>query len=296
MRSFQTVHSLPYRWPLLFSLATVLAIFPHAGFGGYRHVAAMTTQVALFRGFSFIPDTNTGMDILNTELSMVGIPNYEGMVFDWNQKQEAYDWIEQEGDRSTLVLIGHSFGANSALQLANNFLKPVGIDVDLTIQVDSVENFDGGWNDQLPTNVDVGINYFQISGGGFGDFQGEMNVQGATNINAEVLFNDNSITHTSLDNDPRLHDEIEQNILDNLNQENADFDGNGYVDGADFLLWQRDPTVGLLADWETNYGTVVLLSAASAAVPEPSSMALLSLGAILFLRRKRGLTTDSASL
>ena len=37
----------------------------------------------------------------------------------------------------------------------------------------------------------------------------------------------------------------------------GDFDGNGTVDGADFLLWQRSyPTLGAaeLSDWQTNYG------------------------------------------
>ncbi len=34
----------------------------------------------------------------------------------------------------------------------------------------------------------------------------------------------------------------------------GNFDGNGVVDGLDFLLWQRDQSVGSLADWEANYG------------------------------------------
>ncbi len=60
----------------------------------------------------------------------------------------------------------------------------------------------------------------------------------------------------------------------------GDFDGNGVVDGSDFLLWQRDPSVGSLADWKTNYGMgTALILAASAAVPEPSSILLLAAGA-----------------
>lgn len=53
----------------------------------------------------------------------------------------------------------------------------------------------------------------------------------------------------------------------------GDFDVDGDVDGLDFLLWQQDPTVGLLSDWENNYGTVAG-TATAAAVPEPSSMLL----------------------
>jgi hypothetical protein len=34
----------------------------------------------------------------------------------------------------------------------------------------------------------------------------------------------------------------------------GDFDSNGTVNGRDFLLWQRNPSVGSLADWQSNYG------------------------------------------
>ncbi len=57
----------------------------------------------------------------------------------------------------------------------------------------------------------------------------------------------------------------------------GDFDGNGLVDGFDSLLWQRDPGIGSLADWEANYGMSAPL-AASTSVPEPSSFALIAVG------------------
>lgn len=66
----------------------------------------------------------------------------------------------------------------------------------------------------------------------------------------------------------------------------GDFDGDGDVDGRDFLAWQRDPDIGNLADWQNNYGTPSL--SAFKAVPEPSSLALLMMGAgaMAFNRRK----------
>ncbi len=68
----------------------------------------------------------------------------------------------------------------------------------------------------------------------------------------------------------------------------GDFDFNGVVDGEDFLLLQRDPSVGSLAAWEANYGTVAPLSATSAAVPEPSCLLLLATGIVaLSLRTQR---------
>ncbi|WP_197530903.1 PEP-CTERM sorting domain-containing protein [Bythopirellula polymerisocia] len=53
----------------------------------------------------------------------------------------------------------------------------------------------------------------------------------------------------------------------------GDFDRDGDVDGTDFLVWQRNPSVGSLAEWQTHYGSGSL--AAVAAVPEPSSVVLL---------------------
>ena len=52
----------------------------------------------------------------------------------------------------------------------------------------------------------------------------------------------------------------------------GDFDNDGDVDGRDFLVWQRDPNVGNLADWQNNYGAGSLVS--TTAVPEPSSLSL----------------------
>jgi hypothetical protein len=62
----------------------------------------------------------------------------------------------------------------------------------------------------------------------------------------------------------------------------GDFDEDGDVDGRDFLLWQRNPSIGNLADWQENYGTVPELGA-SVAVPEPTAAALALLVAIMGL-------------
>jgi autotransporter-associated beta strand protein len=70
----------------------------------------------------------------------------------------------------------------------------------------------------------------------------------------------------------------------------GDFNADGDVDGFDFLLWQRNPAVGALADWEANFGTSGPLAlAASGVVPEPTTGLLLASGALLAassLRRK----------
>ncbi|QEG36431.1 hypothetical protein [Bythopirellula goksoeyrii] len=64
----------------------------------------------------------------------------------------------------------------------------------------------------------------------------------------------------------------------------GDFDDDGDVDGNDFLVWQRNPAVGNLSDWQANYGAPPL--AASASVPEPATwMLLLCAAGALPIRR-----------
>ena len=70
----------------------------------------------------------------------------------------------------------------------------------------------------------------------------------------------------------------------------GDFNEDGNVDGSDFLLWQRNNSVGSLADWRTNFGPNSTVSVG--AVPEPASVtvaataALLGIGANLRKRRQ----------
>jgi len=70
----------------------------------------------------------------------------------------------------------------------------------------------------------------------------------------------------------------------------GDFDGDGDVDGTDFLVWQRtDGSSSGLSDWQNNYGSgsLVALSTSSTSVPEPTSLILcLGMGLILFSRKK----------
>ena len=58
----------------------------------------------------------------------------------------------------------------------------------------------------------------------------------------------------------------------------GDFDGDGDIDGDDFLEWQRvDGTPAGLTEWQNNYPTVVL-AAGVGAVPEPTAAFLLCAG------------------
>ena len=64
----------------------------------------------------------------------------------------------------------------------------------------------------------------------------------------------------------------------------GDFDFDSDVDGADFLLWQRNGgSVNDLSDWQAGFGTGTLSAAQS--VPEPSSL-LLSMSLIFWSGRR----------
>ena len=62
----------------------------------------------------------------------------------------------------------------------------------------------------------------------------------------------------------------------------GDFDVDGDVDGADFLVWQQElgttTTASDLAEWTANFG---MPTSFSTAVPEPAAGALLMLAGLL---------------
>jgi hypothetical protein len=67
----------------------------------------------------------------------------------------------------------------------------------------------------------------------------------------------------------------------------GDFDFDDDVDGRDFLLWQRNQSVGDLSDWQTNYGAGALV-VNSVAVPEPGvGMSFAAIGMAFVSRRNR---------
>lgn len=67
----------------------------------------------------------------------------------------------------------------------------------------------------------------------------------------------------------------------------GDYDGDGDVDGRDFLILQRNPGLGSVSDWQNAYGNSSL-AASSTSVPEPSALVLaIALAAASSFSRRR---------
>jgi hypothetical protein len=103
-----------------------------------------------------------------------------------------------------------------------------------------------------------------------------------------VLTASGTLTATGLTLDPSDTGLFSLSVLSNTVVLTAlaglpgDFDGNGVVDGADFLTWQRDlGDASNLGLWQANYGAGALAAAAgAAAVPEPTTLLLTIAGVI----------------
>jgi len=98
-----------------------------------------------------------------------------------------------------------------------------------------------------------------------------------TGITTAFLDLDDS---TSLFQSSGVGDKTDFFTLSTVGQE-GDFDGDGDVDGNDFLEWQRtDGTSAGLSAWQNNYGLGSPISAANA-VPEPTTALMLLVGVVL---------------
>jgi len=180
------------RWTALWMLAFAIGVAPQVA-------EADRTVAVLFTGFGATPG-NAGMDGLEASLASTfgGISDqpFSSQVFAYTDLQGAFDFIDSFADLGCLILVGHSFGANSTIELVTDFLSPSGVGVDLLIQLDSV----GVGDEVLPPGVLQGYNYYQISTSLF-EPQGETFVAGSMNYKVEDLYGvtDSDITHTTID-------------------------------------------------------------------------------------------------
>jgi len=102
-------------------------------------------------------------------------------------------------------------------------------------------------------------------------------------------FDQDSRRFKGLIDDVRIYDNaLTQAEVDVLAQValGGDFDGDLDVDGADFLKWQQDlGDATSLAEWRSGFGTASAV-AAFAAVPEPSSLLLAGVMALIAISKR----------
>lgn len=137
--------------------------------------------------------------IVNQAAKIPGVGAGKTFEYSSNNKK-IVDFIKQAVEANPdepVILVGHSFGGDQVVEISED-LKDAGIDVDLTIQIDSVGTFD----DELPSNVREGLNYYQKKN----SFGGEDNVKGAKDIEVK------DVGHTEIDEKvvPRVVKEIEK--------------------------------------------------------------------------------------
>ena len=75
--------------------------------------------------------------------------------------------------------------------------------------------------------------------------------------------------------------------LQSVQSQPGDYDGDDDVDGSDFLVMQRNSSVGSLSQWQTHFGTVAANGVAAITVPEPTSLFLALFGLGILARMKR---------
>ncbi len=163
-----------------------------------------------------------------------------------------------------------------------------------TLPVDEWVHIAVAWESTAGANNDLTL---YVNGGNEGDFDFTETVDttGTAGVYVGTLDILEGFTRSfagGLD-DVRIYDhklsQAEVNVLAGLGLA-GDFDQDGDVDGADFLLWQRDTSVGSLTNWQNNFGTTASLPAVNA-VPEPASVVLVIAAAMsvmgLMARRRR---------
>jgi hypothetical protein len=184
LRTFVSVALLP-----IVDRITALAATP----GAQAAPTARQVQVDLFRGLADI--FSRGMDTLTEKLNRQG---YSAQVYSTSGWSSAVRRIADQysrGQRTIIVLIGHSLGANATFDIANELDRQ-------NIPVELIVTFDATSPRPVPKNVLQFVNFFQQNG--FGkqvtpgpEFKGKL-----TNID---LTADSGLSHTTIDKSPSLH-------------------------------------------------------------------------------------------
>jgi hypothetical protein len=159
------------------------------------------TRVYLLRGWFGV--FSTGLDSLAEELRSKGIKAEAVGHLSWKSTVSEIVKDRAAGKSGSLVLVGHSQGANNVIEMAR-LLEREKIPVDLLVTLAPL------LQDPIPGNVVRAINYYHSPGWGApvvadAAYHGKL-----SNIN---LGGDVGISHIAMDKSPKIQAEIERAIL-----------------------------------------------------------------------------------
>jgi hypothetical protein len=157
-------------------------------------------RVFLLRGWFGV--FSTGLDSIADQLKASGIEAEVVGHLDWSNKvgEILRDW--SAGRTSPLVFVGHSQGANNAIDMARS-LEGYNITVDLLVTLSPF------LQKPVPANVAKAINYYQ--GPGWGQpLEGDRGFRGK--IVNNNLVNDPTISHIGMDKSAKVQAEILKEI------------------------------------------------------------------------------------
>jgi hypothetical protein len=91
----------------------------------------------------------------------------EGRYYNWDQKDEMIDQIKLRKRSQPVILVGHGFGADSAVEISQelNTIENGFRTIDLLVTLNSV----GTDNDFIPQNVTKNLNFLTADNGWFDD-------------------------------------------------------------------------------------------------------------------------------
>jgi autotransporter-associated beta strand protein len=246
-------------WNLLSpSLSPLSGVVTPLNAGITYSLASGTQQFAIYGRESgtiidafVLSTTNLNATQLDSVLAGTTVLGYStGTAISGNYTQQASSVLKMQlgSNEQNTLLVGAtaSLGGNLAVELLDGFIPHVSDSFTILSAGDLINTFAG-----LPEGARVNT----------------IGTQGSFVINYDYMN----------------HRVVLSNFLAGIA---GDFDGDGKVDGRDFLLWQRNPSVGNLSDWQANYGAVAVAGLSTSAIPEPGTLLLTSLAFIAWLSRR----------
>jgi hypothetical protein len=192
----------PGRFALIFVVGFALLL--PAGSSAQAPTGGNPAQVRIYMMRGLLGIFSLGIDSLATRLRQAG---YNPQIYGWDQWGNIASEIldnNRAGETGQIILIGHSLGSNSTIEVANAVAQ-ANIPVDLIVTFDITQPL------QVPRNVLRFINFYQRNG--FGEraqpgygFTGELQ-----NID---LTADNSIDHGNIDEIPKLQQAVVDKVLE----------------------------------------------------------------------------------